>query len=469
MNSFMNKSLAPATLALLLCAIVFSSSTPARAQSGRNTQKDEKETAASKDSTAKDSTASASSTQTDSRAASALYEEADNYVTRKFEEFNRNRVPYSTEREARTILEQREMAERYAAAVAARKNLSGDDLFYLGMLYRVAEKNKEALATFKRYLETKPSDGNEHAQTARVQIVIIAADRALIEEAESARADYLKNQPQREDSRLLMAALLASAYRDAQKLDLAIERAAEAFDILKTLPTKIQSEKEARIETLKAVAGLLVQLYTQKDKTKEARAVAEDLREMSLSLPSPALFRQSERLYASLGIEETDSKKSALDKRPLPPEIVATDWIDQKPVKLADLRGQVVLLDFWAPWCGPCISTFPTLKEWHAKYKDKGLVILGITNYFGEEEGQEMKPAEELNYFRRFKKRFGLPYGFAIADESTNDINYGINSIPTTFLIDRRGRVRHISVGAAEGSDEEMEAMIKKLLAERDE
>src|SRR5439155_13624754 len=98
----------------------------------------------------------------------------------------------------------------------------------------------------------------------------------------------------------------------------------------------------------------------------------------------------------------------------------------------------------------PCRATFPRLQRWHKQYKDKGLVILGITDFEGQAEGKALTPAQELNYLRDFKKKFSLPYGFAIANAADNDLNYGVSSFPTTFLIDRRGGLLFISMGACD-------------------
>jgi len=149
-----------------------------------------------------------------------------------------------------------------------------------------------------------------------------------------------------------------------------------------------------------------------------------------------------------------------------PPEIIGNEWIDQAPVKLSDLQGKVVLLDFWAHWCGPCRVTLPNLSRWHETYKNKGLVILGLTEYYGNGDGRPMTPVEELAYLREFKKRNRLPYGIVVEDGEENSLNYGVNSIPMSFLIDRKGRLRYISPGANDEEIASLGKMIKKLLDE---
>jgi peroxiredoxin len=126
---------------------------------------------------------------------------------------------------------------------------------------------------------------------------------------------------------------------------------------------------------------------------------------------------------------------------------------DGKTVKLSDFRGKVVLLDFWATWCGPCKFEIPWFKEFERGYKDQGLVVLGISM---DEEGWEIvKP---------FAQEMGINYRLVIGNDTTADLYGGVSSLPTTFLIDREGKVASVHVGLASKSD--FENGIKELLAE---
>jgi hypothetical protein len=109
----------------------------------------------------------------------------------------------------------------------------------------------------------------------------------------------------------------------------------------------------------------------------------------------------------------------------------------------------------------------PKLSRLHAKYEARGLVVVGLTH--AEGAGRAGKPeSAELANVRAYKTEMRLPYAFAVASDGFNHLRYGVRAIPTAFLIDRRGRVRHIAVGAAAGSNDALEGMIEKLLDERD-
>lgn len=223
-----------------------------------------------------------------------------------------------------------------------------------------------------------------------------------------------------------------------------------------------------RDDMLLKSASFLAEAYSKLDRKDHAVTTIQELRKLALRIPSANLYKMATVRLLSLdpSIDFHQPLISAGGEAKPLPEIRAVEWIDQKPVKLSELRGKIVLLDFWAHWCGPCRYTFPKLQRWHQTYKDKGLVILGLTNYFGHAEGRELSQRDELAYLREFKKKNRLPYGFVIADNPQNDLNYGVFSLPMSFLIDRGGAVRYISMGAAESEIAALGRMIEKLVAE---
>jgi thiol-disulfide isomerase/thioredoxin len=190
------------------------------------------------------------------------------------------------------------------------------------------------------------------------------------------------------------------------------------------------------------------------------------MRARAIAIPSASLYRNATELLLEQG--EGFSVPPALDglEAGAPPEIKVSEWIDQPPVRLADLKGKVVLLDFWATWCGPCRYTIPKINALHRKYKDRGLVVLGLTEFEGEADGREMTRAEETAFFRRFKRTQGIGYGFAVEDGKENARSYGVHSIPTAVLIDRRGRVRFLTISASDFEADALAAMVRKLLDE---
>ena len=404
----------------------------------------------------------------DNRTAQALYEDANGYLGRRYQEFNQKKLPYDPKLEAQTKKEQKDLAIKNAATLQARSSLAADDFYYLGLLHHLSGDADASLSAMRLFLK-KESDGQK-AQTARNVVVLYSVKKDLIADADAAVEEYSRHQPQNADDRYRMELLITDAYMRAKDYAAMATHAKQMWEASKLFVETNKAEVFRRDEMLLKSAVLLSDAYSKSNKQELAFASLTDLRKLSIKLPSASLYRNATRQLMqrdpTVDPEQLFDASLASSNNVLP-ELTANDWIEQSPVKLADLRGQVVLLDFWAPWCGPCRYTLPNLSRWQTKFKGKGLVILGVTKYYGHAEQNPVTPKEELEYLRAFRKRQGLPYGFVVTDGDTNEFNYGVFSIPTSFLIDRKGVLRYISFGANEEEIQLLGQLIEKLVNEK--
>jgi thiol-disulfide isomerase/thioredoxin len=120
---------------------------------------------------------------------------------------------------------------------------------------------------------------------------------------------------------------------------------------------------------------------------------------------------------------------------------------------LAGLSGRVVVLEFWASWCGPCHVLAPTLQSWHDRYSAQGVTVLGVTS-------------EPIDVAGRSAGQLGIGYPLARDSSGTMVRAYRAYALPTLFVIDKRGNVRDVLVGYSTPRLREIEALVKKLIAE---
>ena len=125
-----------------------------------------------------------------------------------------------------------------------------------------------------------------------------------------------------------------------------------------------------------------------------------------------------------------------------------------KNLKLSEMTGNVVLINFWASWCAPCREEMPLLNALHKKYQPLGFTVLGVN------------VEEELDGARRFLKN--VPVDFPILLDNTNKVSkqYKVVAMPTTVVVDRDGNMRYLHEGYKPGDEKKYRQMIKKLIRE---
>ena len=134
-----------------------------------------------------------------------------------------------------------------------------------------------------------------------------------------------------------------------------------------------------------------------------------------------------------------------------------TQWLNSEPLTMKQLRGKVILVDFWTYDCINCINTLSHVVQWHDKYKDKGLVVIGVhtPEYAFERKTENVRTA---------LKRFDIRYPVAQDNRYATWNAYNNRYWPAFYLVNKKGQVVYTHFG--EGQYEQTEARIQQLLAQ---
>lgn len=147
------------------------------------------------------------------------------------------------------------------------------------------------------------------------------------------------------------------------------------------------------------------------------------------------------------------------------PEIAGIRSFNGEVAKLSDLKGKVVLVDFWAIWCEPCIKAFPHLNAWQAEFGDQGFQVLGVTTHW-----ENIGVDAENEKLERFISRYDLRYPVMLVgggEWKKAGVQYTFQGIPTIALIDRKGRLRQTWTGPTPAETRAIYNEIKRLVAEK--
>ncbi len=152
--------------------------------------------------------------------------------------------------------------------------------------------------------------------------------------------------------------------------------------------------------------------------------------------------------------KKTTEEKVGLAKSMIAPDFTLKD-IEGNSHTLSEYRGKVVLVDFWATWCFPCIIEIPHFVKLYNQYKERGFVILGASLDNNEKR------------LKNFIKNQAINYPVLVNARKVSVI-YAVQGIPTAYLIDKDGRITEKFVGYAPGAEKKIEKLILKLIEKED-
>jgi peroxiredoxin len=224
---------------------------------------------------------------------------------------------------------------------------------------------------------------------------------------------------------------LEAAYA-ARRAEYATERHAGLPAELQELAARRRSVIASAYQELRAALASPTRLAPEIERRRDRETLIAVLLLVLLALPVPLLRGVGVPPRTAVA---TGAEVAALTSE-LAPDFTAPD-LDGNPVTLSDFEGQVVLINFWATWCPPCVRETPRLVRIADTYRDQGLVVLGVNTTYQDD------PAK----VRQFVGDQRMGYPVLLDTDGAVGAKYPARLMPTTYLIDRQGRIVHTKVG----------------------
>ncbi len=333
-------------------------------------------------------------------------------------------------------------------------------------------------------MEDKKISGNDASLSGMLMALLMREGRAEEGKAWASKRLEASLAAAKENSNTANRSLLASSFSQFGSVigNKFPEELQKAYDTIEPMLREALESESAGLGDYSAYQTVQTSLAMSKAETDGAAAMKllEDAKAIGDKLAERLDESEQKRLAAlqrSLKQAESRIQSKMLHQSLIgqhAPEFDIEAVVNMPEVSWADLKGKVVLIDFWAVWCGPCIATFPHLQEWKKQYGDKGLVIVGVTRQYGykwdEEQGRQVSDPgasmeTELAMLEEFRKAHKLEHGFVVTPKQSDyNSKFGVTGIPQAVLVDQNGVIQLIKVGSGEKNAEDLEAKIKSLL-----
>ena len=148
------------------------------------------------------------------------------------------------------------------------------------------------------------------------------------------------------------------------------------------------------------------------------------------------------------------SNSSGVETGRAAPNCTLTPVGGAQPYDTQRYRGKVLYVDFWASWCPPCARSFPFMNALDRELRDRGLQVLGINL---DEDPEDAK---------RFLEKYPAEFSVAFDASGRCPQDFGVQAMPSSYLVDRKGTIRHVHLGFRRGESEELRGLVEQLLAE---
>jgi len=241
-------------------------------------------------------------------------------------------------------------------------------------------------------------------------------------------------------------ALMSRAYEFRQSGDLTAATQQLELALAEARVSPYEIEFQTRIQLAMSLADLyqaLDKVPTACEMLREETQFAERISQIMGSTGTPSQKRAATSGF--LQVRDRATQMALLGGEA--PEISIPDWLRGGPASLSQLRGNVVLLEFWATWCKPCQEMFPKLKKLHETERQRGLEIIALTRHYMAYGGTAESKTQERQLMLGMVTEHDVNFHVGIAADEGLQGMYGANGLPTLVLVDRNGIIRYVRPG----------------------